>query len=131
MSKTITIIIGDDKTLLVSVTRKDLVTKVSAPQDLAGAFVYFRGFTEDGATELVLKDNDPAGADVGITILDQIDIATRGKFEVDIDHDDFAAQAALAGKYSVKIRLDPTGEDERFTVARNGLVLLDEEIAVP
>ena len=127
MSKAITARIGDDKKLIFTIRTIDAATKVKSLQDLTGSYLYFRAFRSDG-TELALKDNDPAGANVGVSYLD----AVNGQAQVLLTDSDFAAAVAGTGlSYSAKLRLDPAGSDDRYTVASGDFTLLAEEISVP
>ena len=119
MSKTIEITIGTDRTLVVTVTKRDPVTGVKSRQDLTGAFCYFRVLRTDLTTELTAKDNDPAALNTGITLYDQVPEATRGQFEIEVDHVDFASEEPGEGLlFAVLVRLDPAGTDKRYEVSR-------------
>ena len=133
MAKTIEITIGTDRTLLLTVTKKDLATGVKSRQDLTGAYIYFRVLRSDETTELAAKDNDPAGLNTGITLLDQVPPdTTRGQAEIEIDHVDFLGDDPGTGLvFAVLVRLDPAGEDLRYEVARGGWKLCKARIAVP
>jgi len=132
MSRTIEITIGTDRTLLLTVTRKDLSTGTKSRQDLTGAYIYFRVLRSDEETELAAKDNDPAGVNVGITLYDQVAPETRGQAEIEVDHVDFLGDDPGTGlKYAVLVRLDPAGEDLRYEVSRGSWKLCKAWIAVP
>lgn len=79
--------VGEDKTFpFTAINESD-----GQPRDLTGAYIYVQVTRADGTTVVFLKDNDPAGANTGITI-DPDQVANTGQWEFDAVRADTVAE---------------------------------------
>jgi hypothetical protein len=133
MSLTIDLTIGTDRTLVLTVNKRDATTGVKTRQDLTGSYIYFRALRdEDTDIATAAKDNDPAGANVGILLRNQVDPDTRGQAEIELTNPDYLSEApGSAILYAILVRLDPTGIDVRYEVSRGGMILNRSRVVIP
>jgi hypothetical protein len=129
MSTLLNHVIGTDSVFVFPVITTNNETNVVGPTDVTGAYFYFEIFAADGVTAILTKDNDPAGANAGITIRSP---GTLGEVEVKVEHTDLAgATPGSSLAYKAKVRLDPTGADDRYRVSSGVISIEAEGIAVP
>ena len=120
-NETITAVAGTDVPLRFLVTQTDVFGVQSNP-DLTGAYCYFQIQDADGNILLTL-DNDPAGANTGITIPAQVG-SDLGAFHPAIPDDALTLVPRGKHAYFTLVRLDPGGADDRYEPARGIFCLL-------
>lgn len=123
MSTTITMRVGETKTIRMTIFQADGTTR----QNLTGAKLYLAATRKD-ATPIWQKDNDANG---GVTLLVQSG-PTEGQADAKVEPADTASEAVTAnGLYQAWVRLDPSGDDDRHNFADGKYVLGVQLVVIP
>lgn len=124
MSKRLKHTIGTHSVLRFTIQTVDF-DGVKTPTDVSTAYVYFEG--ERDGVKVVDKDNDPSGANVGVTIVD----GPNGVVDVTLLPGDPTDVLPGDIDYGLLVRLDPGGADSRSEPIRGTLTIIAELVDVP